>query len=185
VIGIPTAVLLGSALFLLLLLLAARGSAAAREISSRLDVPLLDDEAGLDPCPREFVARIFAPDDWEFVRGTKSRELQKLFRRERRLVALVWVHQTSTAIRRIMREHTEITRRSHDLRFTTETKLVLLYGELMVICGMLFLAIQSAGPQRVRGLAVYADALSQRLAQAQHDFKTVAARPELHGAGSA
>ena len=61
---------------------------------------------------------------------------------------------------------------------------MLLYGELMVICGMLFLAIQSAGPQRVRGLAVYADALSQRLAQAQHDFKTVTASPELHGAGS-
>jgi hypothetical protein len=183
VIGIPTAVLLGSVLLVLLLLLGARGSAAAREIVSGLDVSLLD-EGGLDPCPQEFVTRIFAPDDWEFVRDTKSRELQRLFRRERKQVALVWVHQTSTAIRRIMREHTEITRQSHDLHFGTETKLVLLYGELMLICGLLFLAIQSAGPERVGGLAVYADTLSQRLAQAQQDFKVVTAGQEFHDAPS-
>ena len=183
-IGIPTAVLLGSVLLVLLLLLATRGSATAREIASRLDVSLLDDEGGLDPCPPEFVTRIFAPDDWEFVRDTKSRELQKLFRRERKQVALVWVHQTSTAIRRIMREHTEITRQSRDLHFATETKLVLLYGELMLICGMLFLAIQSAGPERVGGLAVYADTLSQRLAQAQQDVKVVTTGQGFHGAQS-
>jgi hypothetical protein len=184
VIGISTAVLLGSVLLVLLLLLAARGSAAAREIASRLDVPLVDDEDGLDPCPPEFVTRIFAPDDWEFVRDTKSRELQRLFRRERKQVALVWVHQTAAAIRRIMREHTEITRQNRDLHFATETKLVLLYGELMLICGLLFLAIQSAGPERVGGLAVYADTLSQRLAQAQQDFKVVTTGQGFHGVPS-
>jgi hypothetical protein len=184
VIGIPTAVLLGSVLLVLLLLLAARGSAAAREIASSSDVSLLDDEGGFDPCPPEFVTRIFAPDDWEFVRDAKSRELQRLFRRERKQVALVWVHQTSMAIRRIMREHTEITRQSRDLHFATEAKLVLLYGELMLICRMLFLAIQSAGPERVGGLAVYADTLSQRLARAQQDLKVVTTSQEFHGASS-
>jgi len=184
-IGIPTALLLGSVLFLLLLLLATRGAAAAREISARSDVPLLEDEADLDPCPPEIATRIFSPVDWEFVTGTKSRELQKLFRRERKLVALVWVQQTSTAIRRIMREHTEATRQSHDLHFATEIKLVAMYAELMLICGMLLLAIQSAGPQRVSGLALYAQTLSQRLAQAQQDFKVVTTGREFHRAGSA
>ena len=183
-IGIPTALLLGVVLLLLLLLMAARGSAAAREVSSRSDTHLFEEEAGLDLCPAEFVSRIFCPDDWEFVSDTRSRQLQELFRRERKLVALVWVHQTSIAIRRIMREHTQATRQSHDLHFATETRLVLLYAELMLICGMLFLAIQAAGPQRVRGLAVYAGALSGRLAQAQHDFKTVTTGREFHGAGS-
>ena len=183
-IGNPTALLLGSVLFLLLLLLATRG-AAAREISSRSDVPLFDDEASLDPCPPEFVTRIFSPIDWDFVTCTKSRELQKLFRRERKLVALVWVHQTSRTIRRIMREHTEATRQSHDLHFATEIKLVAMYAELMLICGMLLLAIQSAGPQRVGGLAGYAQTLSQRLAQAQQDFKVVTTGRHFHRAGSA
>jgi hypothetical protein len=184
VIGIPTALLLGTVLLLLLLLMAARGSAAAREVSSRSDAPLFEEEAGLDLCPAEFVTRIFCPDDLEFVSNTGSRPLQELFRRERKLVALVWVHQTSIAIRRIMREHTQAARQSHDLHFLTETKLVLLYAELMLICGMLSLAIQAAGPQRVRGLAVYAGALSGRLAQAQQNFKTVTTGRQFHGAGS-
>jgi hypothetical protein len=81
-----------------------------------------------------------------------------------------------------MREHTQAARHSHDLQFATESKLVLLYAELMLLCGMLFLAIQSAEPQRVRGLAVYAGTLSQRLAQAQHDLKTITAGREFHGA---
>ncbi len=183
-IGVPTAILLGILLLLLLLLLAARGSTAARELSSAPDLPLLDDEAGLDACPAEFVARIFSSDDWEFVSGIRSRQLQGLFRRERKLVALVWVDQTSKAIRRVMREHTEATRQSHDLHFATETKLALQYAELMFICGVLFLAIQAAGPQRVRGLALYAGTLSQRLAQAQQNFKTVTTGREFHGAGS-
>jgi hypothetical protein len=182
VIGIPTALLLGTILLLLLLFVAARGSRDARESSSRSDVPLLDDEAVLDPCPPEFVARIFSPQDWKFVSETKSPQLEKLFRRERKLVALAWVHQTSLAVRRIMREHTQAARHSQDLQFATESKLVLLYAELMLLCGMLFLAIQSAGPQRVRGLAVYAGTLSQRLAQAQHDLKTITAGREFHSA---
>ncbi len=180
-IGVPTALLLGTVLLLLLLLMAARASAAAREVSSTSDAPLLEEEAGLDLCPAEFVSRIFGSDDWEFVSNTNSRQLQEFFRRERKLVALVWVHQTSTAIRRIMRQHTEATRQSHDLHFATETRLVLLYAELMLICGLLFLAIQAAGPQRVRGLAVYAGALSGRLAQAQHDFQAVATGREFRG----
>jgi hypothetical protein len=184
VIGIPTALLLGTILLLLLLFVAMRGSMEARKLSSESDLLLLDDQGTADPCSPEFVARIFSPEDWEFVAKAKSPQIETLFRRERKLVALLWVHQTSTAIRRIMREHTQATRQSHDLHFATETKLVLLYAELMLLCGMLFLAIQSAGPQRVRGLAVYADTLSQRLAQAQRDFQTVTAGPKLHGAGS-
>jgi len=181
-IGIPTALLLGIVLLLLLLFVAARDAIGPRELSSRSDAPLLDDDAALDPCPPEFVARIFSPDDWEFVSETKSPQLERLFRRERKLVALAWVQQTSTAIRRVMREHTEATRQSHDLHFATETKLILLYAELQFLCGLLFLVIQSAGPQRVRGLAVYAGTLSQRLAQAQHDLKTITAGREFHGA---
>jgi hypothetical protein len=183
VISLPAA-LLGALLLLLLVFLAKRESEEILDYSSRSNVLLFDDEAGRDPCPPEFVARIFSADDWRFVSKTGSPQLAKLYRRERKLVALTWVHQTSTVIRRIMREHTEATRQSQDLHLITETKLVLLYGELMFLCGMLFLAIQSAGPQRVYGLAVYADRLSQRLAQAQHDFKTVTTGREFHGAES-
>jgi hypothetical protein len=183
VIGLPAALFSGTVLVLLLFLIAKRSADLARESSLRADTPL-DDETSADLCPHEFVTRIFSTADWEFVLKSESPQLEKLFRRERKLVALAWVRQTSTAIRRIMREHTEATRQSHDLHFSTETKLVLLYAQLMFLCGMLFLAIQSAGPQRVRGLAVYADALSQRLAHARQDLKAATAGPELHGVRS-
>jgi hypothetical protein len=182
VIGIPTALLLGVVLVLFLILLAIRGNVAERESSLGSGVPRLDDENSLDLCPPQFVARIFSSEDWEFVAATQSPQLEKLLSSERKLVALAWVQQTSSAIRGIMREHTRAARQSHDLHFATEAKLVLLYARLMLLCGILFLAIQSAGPQRVRGLAVYADALSQRLAQAQQNLNIVTAGRELHGA---
>jgi hypothetical protein len=183
VIGVPAALLIGIVLLLSLLFWAMRNTAGDRELSARSDVGL-EDGAELAPCPPEFVARIFESGDWKFVSNTKSLQLERLFRRERKLVALLWVQQTSSGIARIMREHKEASRESRDLNFATETKLVFLYAELKLICGLLSLAIRSAGPLRVRGLAVYADSLSQRLAQAQQDFRTATTGREYHGAGS-
>ena len=183
-IGIPAALLIGIVLLLSLLLWALRNATVDRELSAKSDVELLEDSAELALCPPEFVARIFDSSDWKFVSGTKSPQLEKLFRRERKLVALLWVQQTSSGIERIMREHKEASRQSRDLNFATETKLVFLYTELRLICGLLSLAIRSAGPLRLRGLAVYADSLSQRLAQAQQDLRTVTAGREFHGVGS-
>lgn len=183
-IGIPTALLIGTVLLLSLLWMAARNTTAARKLSAKSDASLVEDGAELTPCPPEFVARIFDPGDWKFVSNTKSPQLEKLFRRERKLVALLWVQQTSAGIRRIMREHKKASRESHDLNFATETKLVLLYVELMLICGLLFLAIQSTGPLPLRKLAVYADTLSQRLAQVQQHVRVATAGREFHGAGS-
>jgi hypothetical protein len=183
-IGVPSALLIGFVLLTLLLFVATRGISAARELSSRSDVPCSEDGAELALCPPEFVSRIFSSDDAKFVSATNSPELRKLFSRERKMVALLWVQQTSAAIQRIMREHLQLARQSEDLEFATELKLIGLYVELMLVCGMLFVAIQSAGPLWLRGLAIYADAHSQRLAQVQQSFKAAAAPRELHGAGA-
>jgi hypothetical protein len=166
-IGVPIAMLIAFVLLALLLLVGARGIFAARELSSRSDVPFTEDGTELSLCPPEFVSRIFSIDDSKFVSATKSPQLRQLFRRERRAVALLWVQQTSAAIQRIMHEHLQLARVSHDLEFATEVQLFLLYAELMLICGLLFVAIQSAGPASLRSLAIYADAHSQRLAQVQ------------------
>jgi len=183
VIGIPTALLIGTILLLSLLLMATRGSAAARGISAGADMPLLENTSELAPCPPEFVARIFDPADWQFVSRTNSSQLEKLFRSERKLVALLWVQQTSFAIQHIMRQHKEASRQSHDLDFSTETRIVLLYSQLMLVCGLLSVAIQASGPQGVRGLAVYADTLSRRLAEVEHGFRIATAGRQLHNAG--
>lgn len=183
-IGVPTALLIGTILLLALLFLATRGSAVAGSLSAKSDVSLLEDAGELAPCPPEFVARIFDSADWRFVARANSPQLESLFRRERKLVALLWVQQTSAAIQHIMRQHKEASRQSDDLNFSTETKIILLYSQLLLICGLLSVAIQASGPQHVRGLAVYADTLSHRLAEVEQGFRIATTGRQLHNAGS-
>jgi hypothetical protein len=186
VISITLAVLMCTVAVLSLALLATRGSSVKRELAFRSDVPMYDETNG-DPslCPPEFAARIFSPADWTFVSGEKSPEVARLFRHERRVVALVWVHQTKTAIHRIMRDHTRMSRSSQDLNLTTEAKLFAHYLELVAICDLLILAIQSAGPSRVGSLATYAASLSQSFADAQHALAITTAARDLRGASAA
>ena len=185
-ISITLAIFICCLAVLLLALLATRGSLVKHELAFRTDLPLYDERLG-DPslCPPEFAARIFSPADWTFVSGEKSLEVQRLFRHERRVVALVWVHQTKTAIHRIMREHTRATRQSQDLNLSTEAKLLGHYVQLVAICDLLILAIQAAGPSRVGALATYAASLSHSFAQAQHALAITTAARELRGAGIA
>jgi hypothetical protein len=167
-----------------LALLVRRGS-VQRELSFRTDLPLYDETLGdLSLCPPEFAARIFSAADWTFVSAERSREIVRLFQHERRVVALVWVHQTKSTIHRIMREHTRVARQSHDLHLATEAKLLAHYFQLVAICDLLILAIQSAGPARVGSLATYAASLSQRFADAQHALAITNTARELR-AGAA
>jgi hypothetical protein len=184
VISITFAILICTLMILLLALLATRGSSVKHELAFRTDLPLYDETTG-DPslCPPEFAARIFSSADWTFVSGEKSPEVVRLFQHERRVVALVWVHQTKTAIQRIMREHTRVARQSQDLHLATEASLVLHYVQLVTICDLLILAIRATGPARVGSLATYAASLSQRFADAQHAL-AITAR-DLSGAGAA
>jgi hypothetical protein len=165
-------------------LLAAQGLATARKGKSQFDAMLLDDDSAFPACPPDFVRRLFSPDDSKFISQTNSSQLSELFQRERKQVALVWVQQTSAAIQRTMRDHKQIARVSSDIDFQTEVKLLCLYSELLCLCGALSLAIQSIGPLRVRAIAVYADAHSQRLAQVEHSFRAATSPRELPRVGA-
>jgi hypothetical protein len=168
-IGVSNALAICFLLLLLLFLVGKRGKLNPRGSPSRSEAPLHEDEA---VCPREYVPRIFSREDWEFVSEMESAQLEKLFRRERKALALLWVRQTSTEIRRIMREHGEAARRSVDLEFAMEMRLLLQYSELLFLCGVLFLSIQIAGPAWLRGLALEANRLCQRIADAEEAFRT-------------
>jgi hypothetical protein len=173
--------MVAAVLMLLLLLLGFRGASAARQLRSRPDTALL--AAEISPCPPEFVSRIFSPADWEFVSQTKSSELREFFRRERKQVALLWIQQTSATIQGIMREHARAARGKADLEFTTEASLIFHYAQLMLVCGVLLIAIRSFGPSWLRGLALYADSLTQRIAQTQLGLQTATTVREIQSVG--
>jgi hypothetical protein len=114
----------------------------------------------------------------------ESPHLGKLFHQERKDVAQLWVWQTFTGIRRIMREHAEAARRSADLEFTIELRLLLQYSGLLFICGLLFVLIQFAGPVWLRGLALHADRLSQHIADAQEAFNAATDGRDMRSMGT-
>jgi len=182
--GAPLTIL-ASFTLLGILLLMVRGFSAARGANLESDYPLFDYPADYPPCPCQFVARVFSNDDSRYVLAINSPALAKLFQRERKQVALAWVRQTSAAIQRTMREHKQVSRTSHDLDAGTEFKLLLLYSELILLCGVLFVAVGSVGPLGLRRLADYAETHSQRLATVHQTVKTAAGSRELPRAGAA
>jgi hypothetical protein len=139
--------------------------------SSKTEQLWQDEALGLEACPREFVARIFSEQDREFVAKARSSELDELFERERRGVAVFWVKQTAAGIRRAMREHADASRQSQDLVFATEAKIALRYAELLGICALLLIVIRLAGPLWLHGSAGWAQQLSGRVGLAQEAFK--------------
>ncbi len=163
-----SSLIVGILLLLLLLAVAVKGWLALRETT---DLARSDDESGQEACPPEFVSKIFSHDDWTYVRGMKSTGLEKLFRKERKSVALVWVRQTSSGIRRIMREHAAAARQSSNLEPATELKIFLQFAALLMTCGAMRAGIHVAGHLWVGGLARFAQNLVQQLAQAERAFE--------------
>lgn len=171
-----------SMLLLFLLGVWRRATVTAREVPPHGS--LLPESAHFPPesCPAEYVSRIFSRHDWEFVAAMKSPALERFFRTERKSLALLWVQQTSADVQKIMRQHAELSRRSEDLDFATEIKLFSRYAELRMICGILVLSIELAGPLWLRGLALHVSGLFQRIEQAQEAFHPAA--EETRGARS-
>ena len=182
--GFPISALIAAVLLFAVALLVRKGMAVASEVAMPSN-EFVDDGAEIPPCPPEFVSRVFSPDDAKYVSGTQSDQLIKLFRSERKAVALVWVRQMSAAIQRTMREHTTMARGSEGLELVTEVKLFLTFGELILFCGVLFVAIRFVGPAWLGRMAVYVDAHSQRLAVAQQSFRAATSPREFPRVGAA
>lgn len=169
-IGVWIAYLLG--MFLLLLLgVWRKAGVTAREVPPHAELLPDDAEFPVERCPAEYVSKIFSRDDWEFVAAMSSPSLERFFLAERKSLALLWVQQTTVGIQKIMRQHAELSRSTADLDFATEIRLFARYAELRMICGLLVVCIEMAGPLWLRSLALHANKLSQRIAQAQEVFQ--------------
>ena len=174
--------LLIAVLLLFLILAWTRATLALRHLPSDLGESWNGDGHDLVGCPPEFVSQIFSGKDSEFISQFHSRDLKRLFRRERNAVALFWVQRTSSAIGRIMRQHLEVSRQSADLEIGTEARILFQVAQLKLICVVLFAAIGLVGPRRLQGAALYAERLSERVGRALSDFSSPAPLREMKGA---
>ena len=169
-IGLASSFSIGVLLVLVLLLLWQKATVSAREMPPQRDIQPNDEAAAGEACPVETVSRIFSREDQEFVSRLQCASIEKLFRAERKSLALYWVQRTTQAIQGIMREHTQLTRRTPDLEFRTEMKILFRYAELRIVCGFLFLSIELAGPFWMRGLAMHASNMARRMGQSHEAF---------------
>lgn len=159
----------GVLLLVILMAVATKGWMGSRQLE---DAPLGPGEGQLpEPCPKEFVSMVFSRGDWEFVHGLKSRSLERLFEQERKKVALVWVRQTSALLRKAISEHADAARQSKSLEFLTEINILAQFLMLIISCRLLWIAIQTAGPMRLSGLAQFANRLSQEISKSQGAFQ--------------
>jgi hypothetical protein len=174
--------LIGAAVLLVLIFVRIRADAKSRHLPSVPDEWLPDQAGAAEACPPEFVSQIFSGQDLEFVSQLRSPSLKGHFLRERSAVALLWVQQTTAAIRRIMSRHLEASRLSEDIEFSVEARIFLQYAQLRLICGVLFLLIGLAGPHRLYGMALRANKLTQRIGDALGEFESGAREREIGGA---
>ena len=176
--------LVGAVVLLVLILVWIRADSTSRHLPSVLDEWPPDQSDAADVCPPEFVSQIFSGQDLAFISRLESPDLKRHFLRERSTVALLWVQQTSAVIRRIMRRHLEASRLSEDIEFAMEARIFLQYAQLRLICGILFLLIGLAGPQRMQGMALSADKLTQRIGNVLREFESGARTGEMDGVRS-
>jgi hypothetical protein len=166
---IDLGLLVGVFLLLILMVVATKGWMGARQLQ---EPPMGPNEGELtEPCPKEFVSMVFSRGDWEFVHGLQSRGVERLFEQERKKVALVWVRQTSVLVRKAVSEHAFAARQSKNLDFLREINILAQFLILITSCWVLTIAIQTAGPVRLSGLANYAQRLSQRVNNLRGSFQ--------------
>lgn len=63
----------------------------------------------------EIIARIFAFDDWDFVRSNSTPTVQHSFRRERTQTAVLWLRQTQKQVTQLMTFQRAFASRSHNI----------------------------------------------------------------------
>jgi hypothetical protein len=138
-------------LFLLLFL--------ATPANATADESILDEESLLHAChtkaqcPPQLVQRLFSRADWEFIANLHSAPLLRIFRKERKAVAVRWARQISSEISRAMQEHTRAARRSADLKVASELQLFFRFAGLRLLCVLLVVLIGFADLHTLAGLA--------------------------------
>src|SRR5713226_5526531 len=86
---------------------------------------------------RDLGERIFGPQDWDFVSRETPSEIQRMFQRERTVLAISWLRRTRMRVSQVMRAHVAVARQSEDLQLATEIRLALSYVLFLVLCDFL------------------------------------------------
>ena len=99
---------------------------------------------------RDLGERIFGPQDWDFVLRETPSQIQRVFHRERTVLALAWLRRTRTQTSQVMYAHVAVARNTEHLQIGMELKLALSYVLFLILCNSLIGWVWLRGPVRTR-----------------------------------
>ena len=120
------------------------------------------------------VDQIFGAADWHFVRAHASKQIQGLFLKERRRIALCWLSEVRGRARDAMRFHLVHAGKSGKIVPMLELRLATNYVVIQARCEFIALILVLWGPVAVRRMVGSASHLSEQL----RDLLEVTLQPE-------
>jgi hypothetical protein len=115
-------------------------------------------------------ARIFDPEDWDFVGSEASRHFTRQFRKERTALALDWLRAVRSQVNQSIRAHLRAARGNADLKPADEIRLWLDFLRFQATSGILYLMVWTYGPPRAAKLLGYSQELAEKVRQATEDL---------------
>jgi hypothetical protein len=136
-----------------------------RASSYNLFVPDVDAvyTAGSTEVPGELVARLLAPDDWNFISRQTSPTVQQMFYRERKTISVSWMRQLRSQVAQLMKFHRQSVRPNVRLNLATELKLMGHAWVFYVVYAAALLVNRVWGPAQAAGLMANLAATAERL----------------------
>jgi len=168
-------VALGLALFLLLW-----DFFRQRQTSNRHPSVIADEPLGDSTLPAEFTSRIFGATDAEFVAKQGTRQLKRLFVKQRKDIALAWLRCAQADAAALMRVHRAAARASRHLEPLVELRLAWTYGGYLACCDFLAILVRLHGAVNLHRLANYADSRSEYLHELVGRFLPVHLSADRH-----
>ena len=112
---------------------------------------------------KEQLERIFGREDWDFIRIRASKQVQRLFLRERKAIALAWISQLRRQAKAGMQLRVSRVRVSKELQPVVEIKLAVDYYSFLGMCALMAAIVSLRGPMALRGMLGQAGSLSDKL----------------------
>jgi hypothetical protein len=141
--------LIGAGLLLLVALVAKRSAGVEGTARALVDARQALRTLQGELLPPGLVERIFAKQDFNFVTSATPRDVQALFMRERRRVAICWARQVHAGVLKLMDFHLGQARFYAKLSLATEMKLALNFAALLFACRLVQFALYLRGPYAV------------------------------------
>ena len=124
---------------------------------------------GWESLTSELSARIFDPEDADFVASETSRGNARQFRQERIALALDWLRAVRRQVNQLIRAHVRAARGNAGLKPADEIRLGFEFLLFQLTSGILYFVILACGPPRAAKLVGYSLELAGQLRKVTED----------------